>query len=120
MTLQSYLTAFLLTEIIETSVAWLLGFRKGREIAAVLLVNCVTHPSLHYYLLLTARFDWLPMSMTVLFFLEIGIVFIEWGLLVFALRKRSPRSLFLLSFTMNTASYLAGLAIYYARNAIYQ
>jgi hypothetical protein len=117
MTIAGYLTALFLTEVIETTVALLLGFRKLREIAAVLLVNIVTHPLLHYYLLLHERYDTLPMSMAVLFFLEVGIVFVEWGLLVFALKERPKRSLFILSAAMNTCSYLAGLAIYYARHA---
>ncbi|HWB59459.1 MAG TPA: hypothetical protein VG733_08205 [Chthoniobacteraceae bacterium] len=111
MTVTGYLAALLETEIIETTVAYLLGYRKGREIAAVLLVNLVTHPLLHYYALLHEYFDLLPMSMTVLFFLEIGIVFGEWGLLSFALKEKSRGSLFILSATMNTCSYLAGLGI---------
>ena len=59
-----------------------LGFRKAREIAAVLLVNLVTHPLLHYYLLLRLHYKAAPVGMAVIFLLEAGVVFAEWGLLM--------------------------------------
>lgn len=111
MTLRDYLIAFFLTEIIEPTVAFLLGYRKPREIGAVLLVNLVTHPLLHYYALLHESFAQLPMSSAILFLLETGVVFAEWGLLVFALPKNSKRSLFFLSAAMNVSSCLLGLVL---------
>jgi hypothetical protein len=114
MTLHGYLLSLFLTELIESAVAFALNFRKRREIAAVLLVNLVTHPLLHFYELLHEHYAAFPMDLTILTCMEAGIVFAEWGLLSIALRERSKRSLFLLSATMNTCSYLAGLAILYA------
>jgi hypothetical protein len=111
MTIHDYLIALLLTEIIEVTVAVLLGYRRRREIAAVILVNLVSHPILHYFLLLNRHFDLVAMSTYTILFLEAAVILVEWGLLVFALRKKTASLLFL-SITMNLCSYLTGVLVY--------
>ncbi len=111
MALSGYFVALFLTEIIETAVALALGYRKAHEIAAVLLVNLFTHPLLHFYALLHRYYEGAPMGMSLDLMLEVGVVFAEWGLLGFALKERSNRSLFFLSAAMNTCSFVTGLFI---------
>jgi hypothetical protein len=105
------LAAFLLTEAIEVSVALLLGYRRVREIAAVILVNLVTHPLLNYLLLLNDYFGFGSARFPIVLLLEIGVILAEWALLLFALRqKKLP--LLGLSVTMNACSYLIGGLIF--------
>ena len=105
------LLALLLTEVIEVSVALLLGFRSRREIAAVILVNLVTNPCLNYLLLLNRYLGLVPINLPIILALEAGVVLVEWGLLVYALH-RNPMSLLRLSFAMNACSYLAGTLVF--------
>jgi hypothetical protein len=111
MTIHDYLIALLLTETIEVTVTILLGYRKRREIAAVILVNLVSHPILHYFLLLNRHFDMVAMNTYTILFLEAAVILVEWGLLVFTLRRKATSLLFL-SITMNLCSYLIGVLIY--------
>ena len=113
MTLGGYFAALLLTEIIrDRVVAPCARFQEGAgRITAVLLVNLVTHPLLHYYALLHQYYPAVPAGTPVVLLLEAGVVFAEWGLLATALKERSKRSLFVLSATMNTCSFVAGLFI---------
>ena len=105
------LLALLLTEIVEITVALFLGYRRPREIIAVILVNLVTNPSLNYLLFLNDHFGIIRQRFPLILFLELGVVLIEWALLVLALRG-NKKSLFVLSFAMNTCSYLTGGLIF--------
>jgi len=105
------LLALLLTEIVEVTVALILGYRRPREIVAVILVNLVTNPSLNYLLSLNNHFGIIRHRLPLILFSELGVVLIEWILLVFALR-RNKKSLLILSFTMNACSYLTGVLIF--------
>ncbi|MBV8212405.1 MAG: hypothetical protein JOZ08_04165 [Verrucomicrobia bacterium] len=111
MSIRDALLALLLTEIVEITVALLLGYRRPREIIAVFLVNLVTNPSLNYLLFLNDQFGIVRHRFPLMLFLESGVVLVEWALLVFALRG-SRKSLFILSLTMNTCSYLIGVLIF--------
>jgi len=101
----------LLTEIVEIAVAFLLGYRRPREIIAVFLVNLVTNPSLNYLIFLNDYFGLIQERLPLILFLELAVVLIEWDLLVIALRG-DKRSLLGLSFFMNTCSYLTGVLIF--------
>jgi hypothetical protein len=105
------LLALLLTEIVEIAVALVLGYRRPQEIVAVFLVNLVTNPSLNYLLFLNDKFGIIQQRLPLIFVLEVAVVFIEWAFLVFALRG-NKKSLFVLSLTMNTCSYLTGVVIF--------
>jgi hypothetical protein len=110
-TIREDLLALLLTEIVEIAVALFLGYRRPREIIAVFLVNLVTNPSLNYLLFLNDYFGIVRHRFPLILLLEAGVVLVEWALLVFALRG-NKLSLFVLSFAMNTSSYLTGLLIF--------
>ncbi len=105
------LPALALTIFIETGVAWLLAYRRKTEIAAVICVNVITNPALNYFLLLKGVFGAAPATLLLVLFLEAGIVFVEWLLLWFALR-RDPLKILFLSFAMNACSYLAGVILF--------
>ena len=111
MNIRDVLLALLLTEVVEIAVALLLGYRRLREIIAVFLVNLITNPSLNYLLFLNEYFSIIRQRLPLILFSEVAVVLIEWALLVFALRG-NKRSLFVLSFAMNTCSYLTGVLIF--------
>ena len=111
MNIRDVLLALLLTEIVEIAVAVFLGYRRPREIIAVFLVNLVTNPSLNYLLFLNEYFSIIRQRLPLILFSEVAVVLIEWALLVFALRG-NKKSLFVLSFAMNTCSYLTGVLIF--------
>jgi hypothetical protein len=77
----------------------------------VILVNLVTNPSLNYLLCLNDDLGIIRHRLPLILFLEIGVVLIEWALLVFALRG-NKKSLFALSLAMNASSYLTGVLIF--------
>ena len=111
MNIRDVLLALLLTEIVEIAVAVFLGYRRPREIIAVFLVNLVTNPSLNYLLFLNEYFSIIRQRLPLILFSEVAVVLIEWALLVFALRG-NKKPLFVLSFAMNTCSYLTGVLIF--------
>ena len=111
MNIPEALLALLLTEIVEVAVALFLGYRHWRAIIAVILVNLVTNPSLNYLLFLNEGLGIIKHRFPLILFSELGVVVVEWALLVFALRE-DKKSLFVLSFAMNTCSYLTGLLIF--------
>jgi len=106
-----YLLALLLTVVIEGGVAWLFGFRTARSQLALAMINCITNPALNYLLLVLA---WRGVAVTLALVaaLEVLVVLVEWGLLVYVFEK-PKRRLFMLSLAANTASFLAGVAIYW-------
>ena len=60
MNLRDAVLAFLLTEVVEITVAVFLGYRRPTEIMAVILVNLVTNPSVNYLLFLNDYFGVIP------------------------------------------------------------
>lgn len=111
MNIRDLLLALLLTEVVEIAVALFLGYRRRRVIIAIFLVNLVTNPSLNYLLFLNEYFGIIRQRLPLILFSEVAVVLIEWALLVFALRG-NKKSLFVLSFAMNTCSYLTGVLIF--------
>jgi len=91
--------------------AWVLGFRKKRELAAVALVNVVTNPPLNFFLALNAQYAFFQIGFSALLFLEALVVLAEWGALTFVFQGKS-RKLFRLSLTMNAFSYLIGVIFF--------
>ncbi len=107
----TYLTAFILTVLIETGVALALGYRERLLLLAILLVNVCTHPLLNALMLANAQAGLLP-AFPLLVALEIGVVFAEWLLLEDTFREY-PRPLSRLSLWMNLTSFAAGVLIYW-------
>jgi hypothetical protein len=108
--LRNYAVAFLLTIVLEVAVALLLGYRKRREIACVVLVNVFSHPLLCYLIWIADALRTAPVRPLEILLLEVGVVIVEWLLLCYALPRRGRSGLFLLSLAMNSVSYLTGLA----------
>ena len=108
--IHDYLPAFGETLAIELGVAYLLGFREKHQLLAVTLVNFVTHPSIHFIMLLAVFFKWMPINLPFILTLELMVFLVEWVLLAYALRMK-PAKACMLSLSMNLASYLFGLVL---------
>jgi hypothetical protein len=106
--LERYAAAFLLTVVVEVSVALVLGFRRRSEIVAVIWVNVFTHPLLNFLLWTVVRLRSASVAPWEILLPEVGVVLVEWQLLCYALCRHSRSRLFLLSVTMNAASYFGG------------
>jgi hypothetical protein len=106
-----FLLALLLTVAIEGGIAWLFGFRTAWSQLAVAMINCITNPALNFLLLVLA---WLRVAVTLplVIPLEVLVVIVEWRLLVYIF-ENPKRRLFTLSLVANTASFLAGLVIFW-------
>jgi hypothetical protein len=105
------LLALLLTVAIEGTVAWLFGFRTGRALLAVAMINCITNPALNFLLLLLA-WRGVDVRLPLVVPLEVLVVVVEWGLYVYVFGHPKGR-LLLLSLAANTASFLAGLVLFW-------
>ncbi|HTX90850.1 MAG TPA: hypothetical protein VMC09_06500 [Anaerolineales bacterium] len=106
-----YIIALLLTVAIEGAVAWAFAFRTVRAQLAVAMVNCLTNPALNLLLLILA---WLGVKVGLppVTALEVGVIFVEWGLYIYAFGG-PKRRLFVLSLAANAASFLAGLLLFW-------
>lgn len=102
-----YFIALILTIVIETTVAAIMGYRSRRMLTAVIIVSLMTHPALHYLLWLNTEYR-IVAQWPALFVLEGVVVIVEWLLLCFVERELRFR-LLLLSFAMNLASFGIGL-----------
>ena len=108
----NFITALFLTIIIETFTAILFGYKKQRELLAVAIVSMVTNPALNLFIATVYYLKFINISIGLILFLELTVVIIEWRMLKKMLRKNS-NELLLLSFAMNSASFMAGLLISY-------
>jgi hypothetical protein len=106
-----YLFALILTIVIEVSIAAAFGYRSQKEILSIVLVNLITQPALNYFLLLNSFLGLIAESIQFILFLEILVIFVEWGLLVYTL-KTDLRKTFVLSLVMNLASFVVGLLVF--------
>lgn len=109
MIVSNFITAFLITSIIECLIAFLAGYRGKRFFLTVVLINLITNPALNYILLVLYSFNFLNLLPAVLV-LEIIVVIVEWRILTYAFGEK--RKFILLAVLMNAASYLTGLLIY--------
>jgi hypothetical protein len=103
--------ALILTIAVEILIALLLGLRRKTELTAVLLINLITNPALNFLLALNNQYRLIHQTTILTLCLEVLVVFIEWKLLVYALRLNNKKA-FVLSLSMNAASFLAGLIIF--------
>jgi len=101
---------FAMTVVIESGVAFALGYRSHRDLKCVFLVNVITNPALNFILIAHNIFMGKSPSELLIFVLEALIVIIEWRLLAKATNHGSKK-MFLLSLAMNSASYLIGLLL---------
>lgn len=103
--LEVYLPAFASTLAIELGVAILLGFWSLRQLGAVMLVNFISHPTLHVVLW---TFNW--WQPTELLVAEVVVFLFEAALLLWLLKLPTTKAL-LVSAAMNTTSALLGLVL---------
>lgn len=108
--LHGYLPAFATAVFAEMGVAILFGLWTLRQLGAVALVNCLTHPALHALLWVGYWRRGASLSGWDVFGFELAVVLVEGALLRSWLRLPA-RKAFLLSTVMNSASYLIGLGI---------
>ncbi len=109
--LARYLLALLLTVAIEAAAAWCFGFRTARAQLALAMINCLTNPALNLLLVLLA-WSGVQVGLPLVSLLEVGVVLVEWGLLVYVFGG-SKRRLLVLSLAVNTASFLAGVMLFW-------
>ena len=109
--LARYPLALLLTVAIEGGVAWLFGFRTIGLQLAVAMINCMTNPALNLLLLVLA-WRGTAVTLALVTLLEVLVVVVEWGLLVYVIGRPRGR-LFTLSLAANAASFLAGVLIFW-------
>jgi hypothetical protein len=105
--ISNHLLALLLTLVIETAVALLFGYRKRGQLEAVVLVNLITNPALNYLIALAVFSHAFAVSLPVIIGAELAVVLIEWQLLAYVWRDKSPKPL-ALSLAMNACSYIVG------------
>ncbi len=109
--LSRYLLALALTLVSEGSIAYLFGLRKRQAVLAVAAINVMTNLILNYCLFLLGYLG-VAVSFMLVVALEILVVVIEWRLLVYVFREPTERFL-LLSIVANTASFLAGVLLFW-------
>lgn len=107
----SYLIALLLTIAIEVVVANFFGYRKKSEITTIIFINLITNPLLNYLLFTNGYFGITQTNTTIILFLEIVVVLVEWLLLGSVLQQNSKK-LFTLSLVMNFCSYIVGVLLF--------
>jgi hypothetical protein len=107
----NYAIAFLLTIVIEVAVAMVLGYRKRPEIACIVWVNVFSHPLLNYIIWTINSLSSVPIGIMWILLFEGCVAIIEWQLMCYALRRIKKSRLLVLSLTMNSASYIAGIVL---------
>lgn len=111
MWLNDFIIAFFLTLAIELLVAYALGFRKKEVFVIVALVNVITHPLMHYLLLVMSYYR-IDTGLFTVTLLEAGVVLVEFGLLLYVFNK-DKKKWFTLSLVSNTVSYLIGIMLFW-------
>jgi len=106
-----YLLALLLTIVIEGCVAWLFGFRTGRYMLALAVINVTTNITLNCLLFVLA-FVKIIAPIAFIVALEAGVVIVEWQMLVYVFDEPRRRFL-LLSVLTNATSFLIGLLLFW-------
>ena len=81
------------------------------ELGTVMLINVITNPLLNYIIMVNGYFHLVSQTNAMMLCLEVGIVFVEWRLLVWVLRRGAIKML-VLSVVMNASSFLAGLLLF--------
>jgi hypothetical protein len=112
MVILSFLTALILTILIEGTVIFLLGYRNNNTFLVVTLVNVITNPIANYIVMTNNIFNIIKPNTSLVIVLEVLIVYIEWKMLEYALPNQEKQSCLILSTTMNLASFLTGIILF--------
>lgn len=108
----SFLTALILTILIEETVTFLLGYRHKNTFLVVSLVNVITNPVANYIVMINNIFNIIRPDISLVIILEILIVYVEWKILEYALPDQEKLSFLVLSIIMNLASFLTGILLF--------
>jgi hypothetical protein len=108
--MMSMFIALALTILIETPIAWALGYRSRNEIITVILASVITNPPLNFIIAICAALKFTACAPLVLV-LEAAVVIAEWRILLYALGGYSRRH-FKTSLIINAASYLSGFLFF--------
>lgn len=104
----NFITALVLTEVIEISVAFLLGYRGKKFYAVLILINIITNPLLNCILMILYYFNINSIIITPV--LEVLVIIAEWRFFKYVL-GRNEKSYLFLSVLINLSSYIIGLII---------
>lgn len=110
MMITEFFSALLLTVIIESIVAFIMRYRGKFFYLVLILVNIITNPAINFILLLVYQLGIYKLYIIAQVTLEIFVVIVEWKILKYAFPEEK-KSLLLLSFSMNSASYIFGSLI---------
>jgi hypothetical protein len=105
-----FLTALILTIIIESFVAFLFGHRGRDTYFAIFAINLITNPVLNYVILIIQSVGLFNINFFYLLLLELIVILVEWRMLVYVLSV-SSKKLLSLSMIMNLGSFLFGLLV---------
>ena len=107
----SFLTALILTILIEGTVVFLLGYRNKNIFLVVSLVNVITNPVANYIVMISNIFNIIKPNISLVIILEVLIVYFEWKILEYALPGQEKQSYLILSIIMNIASFFTGIIL---------
>ena len=110
--ISSYLWPFVLSFTIEIAAAIVIGYRNRSMIAGIFFINLMTNPATNFAFRFGCYYHLFSASVASMIGLEITVVIVEWLVLNYIFPGKS-RSMFILSLSMNTVSFLIGLLIYY-------
>jgi hypothetical protein len=108
----NFLTALILTILIEKTVIFFLGYRNKNTFLVVALVNVITNPIANCIVMANNIFNIIKPNISLVIILEVLIVYIEWKILEYALPNQEKQSYLILSIIMNLASFLAGIILF--------
>lgn len=108
------LAGFFVTIVIELIVAFLFRFSNPNELKTVALATVITYPILSLFLLSGLSVAWSYNNFSLfIILLEFIVVAVEFLILYYVFKsKYSWKYLFLISLTMNAASYGFGLLLF--------
>ncbi|MCF0229092.1 MAG: hypothetical protein HUJ76_05290 [Parasporobacterium sp.] len=105
-----FLIPYIITIVVEITAALIWGVRSGRSILAVLWINTITNPAVSILRLISYRMiSSADVRLVIVILAEIAVLLAEWKLFSHFISERKPY--FLMSLTLNGASYGAGLLL---------
>lgn len=105
-----FAVAFLLTDLVESIAAYVIGYKGKLFYGVLFLTNLISNPALNYILGIIHIFKLYNLYHAAGIVLEFAVVIFEWRVLYSVFKTDSKRFL-LLSTVMNCASYGAGMLL---------
>ena len=97
----------IITLILETAAALIIGIRKADELLRLALINIITNLSINLFLIFWKLYHPVNTVLTVIIILELAVVVSEWLLIRKAIK--SVKHPFLISLYLNVVSFAGGL-----------